>query len=43
MQLIIGFVIGFFVANVGFVGVATALDNGIHNIKNVSVKVEDKK
>lgn len=40
INLIIGFVLGFFVATVGFSGVAKALDNGIETVKNVSVKVD---
>ena len=43
MQLIIGFIFGFIVANVGFSGVAATLDNGIANVKNMSVKIEEKK
>jgi len=40
INLIIGFVLGFFVATVGFTGIAQALDNGIETVKNVSVKVD---
>jgi capsular polysaccharide biosynthesis protein len=40
INLIIGFVFGFFVATVGFTGIAQALDNGIETVKNVSVKVD---
>lgn len=40
INLVIGFTLGFFVATVGFTGVAKALDNGIENVKNVSVKVD---
>jgi capsular polysaccharide biosynthesis protein len=40
INIIIGFVLGFFVATVGFTGVAKALDNGIETVKNVSVKVD---
>ena len=42
INLIIGFVLGFFVATVGFTGVAQALDKGIENAKNISVKVDSK-
>jgi hypothetical protein len=38
--LIIGFVLGFFVATMGFTGVAKALDSGIETLKTVSVKVD---
>ena len=40
INLIIGFVLGFFVATVGFTGVAKALDSGIESAKNISVKVD---
>jgi capsular polysaccharide biosynthesis protein len=40
INVIIGFVLGFFVATMGFVGVAEALDNGIETLKAVSVKVD---
>lgn len=43
INLIIGFVLGFFVATVGFTGVAKALDNGIDSMKNISVKVDTDK
>ena len=33
INLIIGFVIGFFVATMGFTGVAKALDSGIETMK----------
>jgi hypothetical protein len=36
----LGCVLGFFVATVGFTGVAQALDGGIDKIKNVNVSVE---
>jgi hypothetical protein len=39
-NFIIGCVLGFFVATVGFTGVAQALDRGIETVKNVSVKVD---
>lgn len=42
INLIIGFVLGFFVATVGFTGVAKALDNGIETVKNVNVTVDKK-
>ena len=41
MQIIIGFVLGFFVATSGFIGVATWLDNAINTAKNVSIKVDE--
>ena len=40
VNFIIGFVLGFFVATVGFTGIAQALDNGIETMKTVSVKVD---
>ena len=40
INVIIGFVLGFFIATVGFTGVAQALDQGVETIKNVSVKVD---
>jgi len=40
INLIIGFILGFFVATVGFTGVAKALDNGVETVKNISVKVD---
>jgi hypothetical protein len=39
-NFIIGCALGFFVATVGFTGVAQALDRGIETVKNVSVKVD---
>ena len=40
INVIIGFVLGFFVATVGFTGVAQALDKGVETAKNISVKVD---
>jgi capsular polysaccharide biosynthesis protein len=40
INLLIGFVFGFFVATVGFTGVAQALDNGVETMKTISVKVD---
>ena len=40
INLIIGFILGFFVATVGFTDVAKALDSGIEQAKNISVKVD---
>jgi capsular polysaccharide biosynthesis protein len=40
INILIGFVLGFFVATMGFTGVAQALDNGIETLKTVSVKVD---
>jgi uncharacterized membrane-anchored protein YhcB (DUF1043 family) len=40
INLIIGVVIGFMVATMGFTGIAQALDRGIETIKTVSVKVD---
>jgi capsular polysaccharide biosynthesis protein len=40
INVIIGFVLGFFVASIGFTGVATALDKGIETMKTISVKVD---
>jgi len=39
-NFIIGCIFGFFVASIGFTGIAQALDTGIDKIKNVSVSVE---
>jgi len=40
INVLIGFILGFFVATVGFTGVAQALDKGVETMKNVSVKVD---
>ena len=40
VNVIIGFVLGFFVATMGFTGIAQALDTGIEKVKNVSVKID---
>jgi capsular polysaccharide biosynthesis protein len=40
INVIIGFVLGFFVATVGFTGVAQALDKSIETMKTISVKVD---
>jgi len=37
-NFIIGCIFGFFVASIGFTGIAQALDTGIDKIKNVSVE-----
>lgn len=42
INIIVGFILGFFVATVGFTGVATALDKGVETVKNVSIKVDSK-
>jgi hypothetical protein len=39
-NFILGCILGFFVATMGFTGVAKALDGGIETLKNVSVKVD---
>jgi hypothetical protein len=36
----LGCILGFFVATMGFTGIAQALDKGIDTVKNVSVSVE---
>jgi capsular polysaccharide biosynthesis protein len=41
INVIIGFVLGFFVATVGFTGVAQALDKGVETMKTISVKVDN--
>ena len=41
INVIIGFVLGFFVATVGFTGVAQALDKGIETAKTISIKVDN--
>ena len=40
INVIIGFVLGFFIATIGFTGVAQALDKGVEAAKNISVKVD---
>jgi capsular polysaccharide biosynthesis protein len=40
INLIVGFVLGFFVATIGFTGVAQALDKGVETMKTISVKVD---
>jgi len=40
INVFIGFVLGFFVATMGFTGVAQALDKGIETMKTISVKVD---
>jgi capsular polysaccharide biosynthesis protein len=42
INVIIGFVLGFFVATMGFTGVAQYLDKGIDSVKNVNVTVDKK-
>ena len=39
-NFIIGCILGFMVASVGFTGIAQALDKGLDTAKNVSVKVD---
>jgi hypothetical protein len=39
-NFIFGCILGFFVATMGFTGIAQALDNGIETMKTVSVKVD---
>ena len=39
-NFIAGIALGFFVATMGFAGVAQALDNGIETLKTISVKVD---
>jgi len=40
INFIIGCVLGFMVATVGFTGIASALDKGLDSAKNISVKVD---
>jgi hypothetical protein len=40
VNLIIGILIGFFVATYGVSGVAEAVDSGLKTIKNVNISVE---
>ncbi len=40
INVIIGFVLGFFVATIGFSGLAQASDEGIETLKTISVKVD---
>ena len=42
VNLIVGFVLGFFVATMGLSGVANALDGVIDKIKTTSISVETK-
>ena len=42
-NFIIGCILGFMVASVGFTGIAQALDKGLDSAKNISVKVDDSK
>jgi len=37
-----GCVLGFFVATIGFTGIATSLDKGIETIKSTSITVDKK-
>ena len=39
-NFIIGCILGFMVASVGFTGIAQALDKGLDSAKNISVKVD---
>ena len=41
-NFIVGCVLGFMVATMGFSGVAASLDKGIDTIKNTSISVEKK-
>jgi hypothetical protein len=41
-NFIIGCVLGFFIATIGFAGIVTALDNGLNTVKNASIKVDSK-
>jgi hypothetical protein len=40
LNFIMGCILGFMVATVGFTGIAKALDTGLDTVKNVSVKVD---
>jgi hypothetical protein len=40
INFIIGAVFGFFVATMGFTGIAQALDKGLETAKEVSIKVD---
>jgi capsular polysaccharide biosynthesis protein len=40
INFIVGVILGFMVATVGFTGIAQALDRGIETAKNISVKVD---
>ena len=42
INFIIGCILGFVVASVGFTGIAKALDNGLDTAKNISINVEKK-
>jgi hypothetical protein len=42
-NFIIGCVLGFMVASIGFTGIAQALDKGLDSAKNISVKVDTSK
>lgn len=40
LNVFLGFILGFFVATVGFTGIAQALDKTIETAKTVSIKVD---
>lgn len=40
LNFIIGCVLGFFVATIGFTGIATSLDKGVNMIKSININVE---
>ena len=40
INFIIGCILGFFIATVGFTGIAKTLDSGIETVKTISVKVD---
>mgnify|MGYP003347119768 CR=1 FL=1 len=40
LNFIIGCILGFTVATIGFTGIATAMDKGIETVKTISVKVD---
>jgi hypothetical protein len=42
-NFVAGCVLGFFVATMGFTGIAQALDKGLDTAKNISVKVDSGK
>ena len=42
INLIVGFVLGFFVATMGLTGVAQAIDNVIDKVKTTNITIESK-
>jgi hypothetical protein len=43
INLIVGFVLGFFVATMGVTGVAKVIDNAIEKVKTTNITIESSK